>query len=107
MKLVVISVHFEYADVIEQIIDGHDVPHYFVFPRIEGRDNEGFHEGSQVHPGNLTAVHARMEDDAVDALLDDLQAFRVEKKAHRHLEAMVLDVQRWMGPADDDGQAER
>ncbi|MDZ7670383.1 MAG: hypothetical protein U5Q16_13550 [Gammaproteobacteria bacterium] len=100
MKLVVISVHFEYADVIEQIIDAHDVPHYFVYPRIEGRDSEGFHEGSQVHPGNLSAMHVRMEDDAVEALLDDLRAFRVEKKAHRRPRgSLVLEVQRWMGPS--------
>lgn len=98
MKLVILSVHFEYADVIEALVDRHDVAHYFVYPRIEGRDSEGFHEGSQVHPGNLTAVHIRMADEAVDGLLDDLEEFRREKKAHHHLEAMVLSVDRWMGP---------
>ncbi|MDZ7826992.1 MAG: hypothetical protein U5R48_14455 [Gammaproteobacteria bacterium] len=70
MKLVMASVHFEYTDVIEQIIDRHPVPHYLVHPRIEGRDSEGFHEGSQVHPGNLAALHLRMADEDVDALLD-------------------------------------
>ena len=100
MKRVVVSVHFEYTDVIEEIIERHPVPHYFVHPRIEGRDSEGFHEGSQVHPGNLAALELRMADEDVDALLDDLQAFRVRKKAHHHLEAMVLEVQRWMGPED-------
>ncbi len=97
MKLVMVSVHFEYTDVIEEIIERHDVQHYLVYPRIEGRDSEGFHEGSQVHPGNLAALHVRVDDDAVDALLDDLQAFRVEKKAHNHLEAVVVNVERWMG----------
>ena len=100
MKLVMVSVHFEYTDVIEQMIDRHPVPHYLVHPHIEGRDSEGFHEGSQIYPGNLAALHLRMADEDVDALLADLQAFRVEKKAHHHLEAMVLDVQGWMGPGD-------
>ncbi len=96
MKLVMVSVHFEYTDVIEAIIERHDVQHYLVYPRIDGRDSDGFHEGSQVHPGNLAALHVRVDDDAVDALLDDLQAFRVEKKAHNHLEALVVNVERWM-----------
>ena len=98
MKLVVVSVHFEYADVIEEIVDAHSVDHYLVFPRIEGRDSEGFHEGSQVHPGNLTAVHARLDDGDVDGLLEALDAFREEKPAHGHLEAMVLNVEGWIGP---------
>lgn len=98
MKLLMVSVHFEYADVIEEIIDRHDVEHYLVYPRIEGRDSEGFHEGSQVHPGNLSAIHIRLQDDAVDALIDDLRAFRLEKKAHHHLEAVVVPIERWMGP---------
>jgi hypothetical protein len=98
VKLVIISVHFEYADVIEAIVDRHDVRHYFAFPRIEGRDSEGFHEGSQVHPGNLTALHVRSADDAVPALLEDLERFRREKRAHAHLEAMVVPIETWMGP---------
>ena len=98
MKLVVISVHFEYADVIEELVDRHDVPHYTVFPRIEGRDSEGFHEGSQVHPGNLTALHVRLDDDAVAALFEDLERFRREKKAHAHLEAIVVPIERHLGP---------
>tara|TARA_Y100001933_G_scaffold173872_1_gene172295 strand:+ start:3774 stop:4076 length:303 start_codon:yes stop_codon:yes gene_type:complete len=98
VKLVVISVHFEYADVIEAIVDQHDVSHYFVFPRVEGRDSEGFHEGSQVHPGNLAALHVRIDDDAVDALFGDLEGFRREKKAHAHLEAIVVPIERRMGP---------
>lgn len=98
MKLVIVSVHFEYAEAIEEIVDRHDVAHYLVYPRIEGRDSEGFHEGSQVHPGNLAAVHVRIDDEAVEGLLGDLEAFRLEKKAHHHLEAMVLPMERWMGP---------
>ncbi len=101
MKLLIVSVHFEYADTLEEIIDRHDVAHYFVYPSIEGRDSEGFHEGSQVHPGNLTAIHIRMDDEAVQPLLDDLEAFRLKKRAHRHLEAMVLPIEHWMGPTRD------
>ena len=98
MKLVIVSVHFEYADAIEAIVDTHDVAHYFVYPRIEGRDSEGFHEGSQVHPGNLAALHIRVDDEVVQPLLDALTAFSREKKAHHHLEAMVLDIERHIGP---------
>jgi hypothetical protein len=99
MKLVVISVHFEYEDMIEAIVDRHPVDHYFVYPRIDGRDSEGYHEGSQVHPGNLSAIHVRLENDAVQALLDDLEHWRLEKKAHHHLEAVVLNIEGWIGPS--------
>ena len=98
MKLVIVSVHFEYTDTIEAIVDAHDVAHYFVYPRIDGRDSEGFHEGSQVHPGNLAALHIRVDDDVVEPLLQDLKAFSREKKAHHHLEAIVLDIERHIGP---------
>ena len=64
MKLVIVSVHFEYTDAIESLVDEHRAEHYLVYPRIEGRDSEGFHEGSQVHPGNLAAIHVRLDDDA-------------------------------------------
>jgi hypothetical protein len=100
MKLVMVSVHFEYTDAIADIIDRHAVDHYLVYSDIKGRDSEGFHEGSQVHPGNLTALHMRMYDKDVDALLDDLNQFRVEKKAHNHLEAMVMNIERWIGPGE-------
>lgn len=99
MKLVIVSVHFEYAEEIEDIVDRHPVAHYFVHPRIEGRDSEGFHGGSQVHPGQLTALHARLDDADVQPLLDDLNQFRLEKNAHHHLEAMVVNIESWLGPA--------
>jgi hypothetical protein len=98
MKLVIVSVHFEYTDAIEAIIDRHGPQHYLVYPRIEGLDSEGFHEGSQVHPGNLAAIHVRLADHTVSPLLDDLEIFRREKKAHHHLEAMVLPIERHLGP---------
>lgn len=99
MKLVIISVGFEYEDMIEAIIDRHRVDHYFVYPRIDGRDSEGYHEGSQVHPGNLSAIHARLDDAHVQPLLDDLEQWRRSKKAHHHLEAVVLNIEGWIGPA--------
>lgn len=99
MKLVIVSVHFEYTEALAELIDRHQACHYFVYPRVDGRDSEGFHEGSQVHPGNLAAFHIRMGDDTVQTLLDDLNGFRLEKKAHHHLEAMVLNVEGWIGPA--------
>lgn len=100
MKLVMLSVHAEYVDIIESIIDKHEAPHYFVYPRIEGRDSKGFHEGSQVHPGNLAALHVRVADETVSPLLDDLRQFREEKKAHDHLEAIVINIVDHIGPEE-------
>ena len=98
MKLVVISVGFEYEDLIEAIINRHGVEHYLVYPRIDGRDCDGFHEGTQVHPGNLSAIHARLDDAAVQPLLDELEQWRREKIAHNHPEAIVLNIEGWIGP---------
>ena len=94
MKLVQVSFHFEYADSIDRIVEGRDVKHYVRYPQIVGYDREGKHDGSQVFPGNTAVVQAIVEDDAVDGLLEDLARFREAKRAHWHLEAIVLPVER-------------
>lgn len=94
MKLVQITVHFEYADDIEDILDALEVAHYVVYPMIEGKDHSGRHEGTQVHPGNLTVIQAQVEDDHIDATLEKLGAFRTSRKSHQHLQALVLPIER-------------
>lgn len=94
MKLLHLSFHFEYADAIDLILDRHDVAEYVRYPMVEGTDCEGRHFGTQVFPGNVAVVQAQVPEDRIDALFDDLRAFREEKAAHRHVQALVLSVDR-------------
>jgi len=94
MKLLQLSFHFEYAEIIEPILDRHGIGDYTRYPMIDGKDRDGKHFGTQVFPGNVTVIQAQVPDEKVDALFEDLEAFREEKDAHRHLQALVLQVER-------------
>lgn len=94
MKLLHLSFHFEYGEMIESILDRHEVADYVRYSMVEGKDRDGKHFGTQVFPGNVTAIQAQVPDEKVDALLDDLQSFRQEKDAHRHLQALIIPVER-------------
>ncbi|MCK4342720.1 MAG: hypothetical protein KAY37_13465 [Phycisphaerae bacterium] len=94
MKLLHLSFHFEYAEIIEQILDRHEVSEYARYSMVEGKDRDGKHFGTQVFPGNVTVIQAQMPENKIDALFDDLQAFREEKDAHRHLQALILPIER-------------
>lgn len=94
MKFVHISFHFEYTNEIQHLLDRHGVAEYVRYPMIEGMDIDGRHFGSQVFPGNMTVVQAQVPDDVVDPLLHDLAQFRDVKLAHRHLQALVIPVER-------------
>jgi hypothetical protein len=94
VKLLQVSFHFEYADVIEEILDRHRIGDFVRYPRVEGADRDGKHFGTQVYPGQVAVVQAQVPEAGLDALLDDLRAFRDSKKAHLHLEALVLPIER-------------
>jgi hypothetical protein len=94
MKLIQITVHFEYADDIQAMLDAQKVEHYVIYPMIEGKDINGKHEGTQVHPGNLTVFQAQLEDDRVDALYEKLRTFREARPSHEHVQALVLPIEK-------------
>lgn len=94
MKFVHVSYHFEYSEAIEEILDEHDVRDYVRYSMMEGRDFEGKHFGSQVHPGNVSVVQAQVEESTLDELMADLKEFKENKKAHEHLEVLVLPIER-------------
>jgi len=81
-------------EIIEQLLDEHEVVDYIAYPMLEGRDEEGRHNGTQVYPGNFTAVHAQVTEDTIDPIFQALERFRGEKRAHHHLEAVVLPIER-------------
>ncbi|MFP3998907.1 MAG: PG0541 family transporter-associated protein [Desulfobacterales bacterium] len=94
MKFVHITFHFEYSEEIEQILDKHEIENFVRYPMLEGKDRDGKHYGSQVYPGSTTAIQAQVPSDRIDALMADLKAFREEKTAHLHLEALVLAIEK-------------
>lgn len=94
MKLLHLTFHYEYAEAIEAILDRHQISEFVRQRALEGGDCEGKHYGSQVFPGNVALVQAQVPPERLDALLDDLARFRSEKKAHAHLQALVLAVER-------------
>ncbi|MFA9478361.1 PG0541 family transporter-associated protein [Phycisphaerales bacterium AB-hyl4] len=93
-KLVMIHFHFEYTDAIEAILDRHGVADYIRYPMMEGKDRDGKHYGTQTFPGNVSVVHAQVEEGSVDALLTAMDKFRKHKPAHGHLDAIVLPIER-------------
>jgi hypothetical protein len=94
MKLVHITFHFEFAEIIEKILDRYDIPAFARYPMIEGKDGDGKHYGNKVFPGTITVVQALAADEEVEHLLDALGSFKKEKEAHEHLEVLVLPVER-------------
>ncbi|MFO7728851.1 MAG: hypothetical protein R6X11_11050 [Desulfonatronovibrio sp.] len=97
MKFVHISFRFEYTDFIETILDEHDISDYVRYSMVEGKGSDGKHFGSQVFPGNFTVVQAVVEDERVQGLFEDLDAFRQRKKAHEHLRALTFPIEEHMG----------
>lgn len=97
MKFVHISFRFEYTDLIEAILDRHEIADYVRYPMIEGRGADGKHFGTQVFPGSFTVVQARVEDEKIKVLLNDLDGFRQQKKVHEHLRVMILAVEDSLG----------
>ena len=94
MKFMHITVHFEYSDSIEEILDNHEIRDYARYAMREGKDRDGKHYGSQVFPGNTTIYQAQVPDDKVEAIFEDLKAFKESKPAHQHLEALVLPIEQ-------------
>jgi Fic family protein len=94
VKFVHVTYHFEYTESIEKLLDEHEIRNYNRYPMMEGRDHEGKHFGTQVHPGNVSVVQAQVPDRIVDEFMEDLKQFKESKQAHEHLEALVLPIER-------------
>lgn len=94
MKLVQISVYFEYSGVIEAILDKHQVADYIRYSMADGKDPEGKHFGSQVFPGNFTVYQAQVSGERLDDFFNELEAFRSARPAHNHMQAIVLPIER-------------
>ncbi|MGQ9426528.1 PG0541 family transporter-associated protein [Gilvimarinus sp. F26214L] len=105
MKFVQISVHFEYTDFIDNLLDKHRVIDYVRYPMMEGKDQEGKHFGSQVFPGNFTVYQAQVREDMIADLFEAMETFRCSKAAHHHLQAVVLPIERCLR-LPDTGQPE-
>jgi hypothetical protein len=94
MKLVIISFHFEYTDVIEAILDRLAISDYIRLPMVEGKDKDGKHFGTQVFPGNSSVVLAQVPEEDVDSLFGQLSHFRAAKPAHQHVQALMVPIER-------------
>lgn len=89
-----ITYHFEFSDIIERILDRHEVRDFVRCPGTEGKDRDGKHFGNQVYPGNVAMVQAQVSEDRLEALLSDLREFRDGKEVHKHLQAVVLPIEK-------------
>jgi len=93
--MVQISFHFEYSDQVELLLDRHGIAHFVRLPMMQGRDIDGKHYGTQVFPGNVSVVMAQVPDDAVRGFVDDLEAFRRQKKGHEHIDIVVWPIEKF------------
>ncbi len=96
MKLLQIIFRFEFSDAIETILDNHDITNFTRYSRTEGKDIDGKHYNTQVYPGSVTIVQAQVKDAQVDALLEELGKWRDASGAHKHLQALVLPVEKFL-----------
>lgn len=94
MKLIHITFHFEYTETIEGILDCHGVADFVRYPMMEGKDCDGKHFGTQVYPGSTSVVQAQVPEETVEAVFASLREFKEAKATRRHLEAVVLPVER-------------
>jgi hypothetical protein len=94
MCFVQITFHFEFWEKIESILDRHEIEHFVRYPTVQGKDSEGKHYGSQVFPGSVSVVQAQVEEDKIEDLFKTLKDFREERRAHQHLEAIALEIER-------------
>jgi hypothetical protein len=102
MKLVHITFQEQYTEAVEGILGHLEVASWVRHRRVDGRDLDGRHEGSQAFPGAVTVIEVRMRDEVVGELLERLEAYRTAKRVHRHLEALVLPVERMIGPRSEE-----
>ena len=96
MKLLHITFHFEYSEDIESILDKHRVSDFVRVSMVEGKDRDGKHYGNQVYPGNSCMVQAQLPEEKLEDILSDLEEFKEAKDSHRHLQALVLPVERYL-----------
>lgn len=94
MKLMQITYHFEFSQAIEGILDKHNVENFARCQMEEGKDCDGKHYGTQVFPGNIAIVNAKVPDEKVEPIFEDLKAFKKDKKVHHHLRAIVIPIER-------------
>lgn len=94
MKWLHISFHFEFSEIIEKILDEHDIADFVQYAMIQGKDCDGKHYGNKVFPGNLSVIQAMVPDDKVEDLLRDLKGFKDEKDAHCHLQALLFSIEK-------------
>ncbi|GEM_PF-615130 len=94
MKLLHLTFHFEYREAIEKILDEQGVQNYVVYPMMEGKDIDGKHFGSKIHPGNVSVIEAQVEEDQIEQLFEKLSEFKHAKRSRYHLEALILPIER-------------
>jgi len=97
MKLLFIIFHFEYSDAIEELLDKHNVRDYVRHPMLESKDLDGKHFGTQVYPGNSSMVQAMVDEDELQPIMDELQAFQQAKASQHHVQAFVVPIEQRLG----------
>lgn len=93
MKLLHLTFRFEFTDAVEAILERNGITRFVRHPMAQGGDRDGKHYNSKVFPGAVTVVQAQVPEDAVAPLTEDLKAFREEREAHRHLEALFIHAE--------------
>lgn len=104
MKLLHITFQSQYIASLESLLLDHGLTAWARHSRAAGRDVEGLHDQSQAFPGSVAVIQVQVPDELLDEVLDDIEEFRLAKGTHRHLEAVVLPVERRLGPEPDEDE---
>jgi hypothetical protein len=93
MKLLYLTLEYQYAPRVVEVLENRGVANYLYVPRVHGRDAAGRHEGSQVFPGYMAMFWVHLEDQDPAELLSEIRGEEGETK-RKNLSALVLDVEK-------------
>lgn len=94
MKLAFMSFFEEKTDEVLELIESEEVTSYTHWPKTQGKA-AGFRPrmGTQVWPGNNSAVIFPIEDDRVDSLIEKIEKFNRDTE-YEGISAFVFDITR-------------
>jgi hypothetical protein len=94
LKLLYIAIEYHYTERVLDLIEQRGLKHYQHLPRVQGRDPGGRHEGSQVFPGHLALLLVPVQDEDLEAVLDDFRALRESDDQYRNMIGLVLAAEQ-------------
>jgi uncharacterized protein YaaQ len=97
MKMLMIIVDDRFNDVVEEVLDDHQVKGFTEIPMVYGEGGSGKKLGSRLHPGASSLVFTVVPDDQVDSLVAALKnACSPDRECGPEVHIAVLGVEKFI-----------